>query len=484
MSRWTTISYLAAAVGLIFGLIGLYYLLLDWRFNRTLIGLPVGIGLYFLTAWVDSFRGIGREAAAHLGEKWDKGTVLAHRVRKRERVNIQLGLNTLLEAMPTSRPPVGIDAYKAVFDAFRGNAYKSPLRWTSLPKSLTEYEPCVENGLFFLELTDHTPFVAFFTGDQLEVMSGTPDGAKRALDAVLDVADKRSVYRGRVVSVEIIDPGEEADPDYAVRFGDLAKVEPEEIILPADVMAVVERNVFGHLKHAEILRRAGRSTRHGVLFHGPPGVGKTLVTKYLARSRPEYTVVLLAGRHQMLVRESCRLARLLSPSMVVIEDVDLIAADREHNSTPHLLHDLMNEMDGLGPKADVIFLLTTNRPEVLEPALAARPGRIDQAIYFPLPDRDCRSQLFTLFGKGMDLTDVDQGPLLNQTEGASPAFIQELFRKAAVFAAERGETTDPLKLTTVDFTNAIREMIDFGGDLTKNLLGFRTERVGFQIAKS
>ena len=53
-----------------------------------------------------------------------------------------------------------------------------------------------------------------------------------------------------------------------------------------------------------------------------------------------------------------------------------------------------------------------------------------------------------------------------------------------MFAAERGETTDPLKLTTVDFTNAIREMIDFGGDLTKNLLGFRTERVGFQIAKS
>lgn len=480
MPRWATISYLASAVSLIFGLIGLYYLLLDWAFNRTLLALPVGIGLYFLTSWLDSFRGIGREAAAHLGARWDRGTVLAHPVRKRERVNVQLGINALHEATPGQKSPVGIDSYKAVFDAFRGNAYKAPLRWTSLPKSLSEYEPCAENGLYFLVLPDGTPFVAFFTGDQLEVMAAAPDGAKRALDAVLDAADRRSVYRGRVVSVELIDPGEEADPDYAVRFGDLAKVEPDEIVLPAEVMTVVERNVFGHLRHAEILRRAGRSTRHGVLFHGPPGTGKTLVTKFLAHSRPDYTVVLLAGRHQMLVRESCRLARLLAPSMVVIEDVDLIASDRDRNPTPHLLHDLMNEMDGLGPKADVIFLLTTNRPEVLEPALAARPGRIDQAIFFPLPDRGCRERLFALFAKGMDVSAVDIGPLLDRTEGASPAFVQELFRKAAVFAAERGETSDPLRLTSADFTDAIREMTEFGGDLTRNLLGFRAERVGFQ----
>src|SRR5262249_58583003 len=132
--------------------------------------------------------------------------------------------------------------------------------------------------------------------------------------------------------------------------------------------------------------RAGRATRHGLLFHGPPGTGKTLMLRYLAGACSGHTVIMLSGRQMSLIRESCEVASLLAPSLVLLEDVDLIAQNRSENSTPALLQELMDEMDGLGPKADVIFLLTTNRPEVLEPALSARPGRVDQAIEFPLPD--------------------------------------------------------------------------------------------------
>jgi hypothetical protein len=70
---------------------------------------------------------------------------------------------------------------------------------------------------------------------------------------------------------------------------------------------------------------------------------------------------------------------------------------------------------------------------------------------------------------------VDIEPLLDKTDGASPAFIGELFRKAALMAAERGEQSDPLKLTTADFTAAIRELIEFGGALTQQLLGYRSD---------
>jgi ATP-dependent 26S proteasome regulatory subunit len=296
---------------------------------------------------------------------------------------------------------------------------------------------------------------------------------------VLAEASQRNIYRGGIIMVEQAASSDKPEsPDFQIKFHDLPKVKREQIILPEEVMRVVERNVIALLAHAETLRRAGRSTRHGVLFHGPPGVGKTMVTKYLARACPSHTVILMSGRQLKFVRESCGLARLLQPSLVVIEDVDLIAADREQNLDTTLLHDLMDEMDGLGTKAEVIFLLTTNRPRMLEKALTARPGRVDQAIYFPLPDRECRQRLFTLMGTGLDLSAVEVDPLLDRTSGASPAFIEEMFRKAALIAAERGDKSEPLRVTTEDFTAAIRELVEFGGALTQNLLGYRNEYDG------
>jgi len=158
---------------------------------------------------------------------------------------------------------------------------------------------------------------------------------------------------------------------------------------------------------------------------------------------------------------------------VVLEDVDLIATDRQQSRDTTLLHDLMDEMDGLGPRAEVVFLLTTNRPEVIERALASRPGRVDQAVYFPLPDRDTRRRLFGVLGRKTDLSGVDMERLLDRTDGASPAFLAELLRKAVVFADERGERNEPPRLTDEDFTAAIRELLEFGGELTRNLLGYR-----------
>jgi ATP-dependent 26S proteasome regulatory subunit len=181
---------------------------------------------------------------------------------------------------------------------------------------------------------------------------------------------------------------------------------------------------------------------------------------------------LLTGRQYAFLRPTCLLARLLAPSLVVLEDVDLIAVERRKNRHTPLLHELMDEMDGLGSSADCIFLLTSNRPEVIEPALAARPGRVDQAIYFPLPDLECRRRLFGLYGRGLDLAGVDLSPLLDRTEGASPAFLKELFRRAALMAAERGERSRPLRLLPEDFAKALRELIEFGGELTRSFLGF------------
>jgi ATP-dependent 26S proteasome regulatory subunit len=234
----------------------------------------------------------------------------------------------------------------------------------------------------------------------------------------------------------------------------------------------IDRNVIGYVRHADLLRETGRGTQHGVLLHGPPGTGKTLVTRWLARACPDCTVFLLMGKQYNFLRATCRLAREHTPSLIILDDVDLIAAHRRHNRRAPPLHELMDEMDGLGSASECIFLLTTNRPQAIETALAARPGRVDQAIYFPLPDLECRRRLFAQFGKGLDLSDVEIEPLLRRTEGASPAFLKELFRRVVLMAAERGERSQPLRVAPVDFERALRELVEFGGDLTRSFLGF------------
>ena len=130
-------------------------------------------------------------------------------------------------------------------------------------------------------------------------------------------------------------------------------------------------------------------------------------------------------------------------------------------------------MDGLASSSEVLFLLTTNRPEAIEPAIAARPGRVDQAIEFPLPDTACRRRLLELYGRGLVLDLQEPERLIGKTDGASPAFIQELVRKAALVAAEEGSAADgSLKVTDAHFDTALREMVYGGGELTRSLLGF------------
>src|SRR5207244_7828127 len=153
---------------------------------------------------------------------------------------------------------------------------------------------------------------------------------------------------------------------------------------------------------------------------------------------PGRTVLLLTGAGMGSIETACKLARMLAPATVILEDVDLIGTQRNLQTVDAnaLLFELLNQMDGLADDTDIIFVLTTNRPDILEPALAARPGGIDQAIEIPPPDADCRRRLFALFGRGLHMELKDWDRLIARTSGVSGAFIRELLRKAAVFAAE------------------------------------------------
>jgi ATP-dependent 26S proteasome regulatory subunit len=122
----------------------------------------------------------------------------------------------------------------------------------------------------------------------------------------------------------------------------------------------------------------------------------------------------------------------------------------------------------LNESADILFILTTNRPEALEKALASRPGRIDQAIEFPLPDEQGREKLVRLYSPGVQIADDVIRAVVNKTDKVSAAFIKELMRRSVQFHLERA---DDNCIELEDVENALNEMLFAGGTLNVKLLG-------------
>lgn len=280
-------------------------------------------------------------------------------------------------------------------------------------------------------------------------------------------------YRGRILSLE---KSERFDgTGGSIRVHRLEPVRPEHLILPAHTRALIDRNVLTFAAQREQLRALGQSTKKGILLYGPPGNGKTHTIRYLASNLPGHTTLIITAEQAGLLSQYFALARLMQPAMLVIEDVDMIARNREQMGSPCeevLLNRILNEMDGLAEDADLFFVLTTNRPEQIEPALAARPGRIDQTIEIPLPDAQGREKLVRLYAAGLDLPPQVAAEAVKRTEGVSAAFIKELMRRTAqvAIAGDNGRA-----LTPDDLRQALDEMLFVGGRLNVAVLGGAAE---------
>jgi SpoVK/Ycf46/Vps4 family AAA+-type ATPase len=136
-----------------------------------------------------------------------------------------------------------------------------------------------------------------------------------------------------------------------------------------------------------------------------------------------------------------------------------------------LLFELLNEMDGMQQDLDVVFLLTTNRPDRLEPALASRPGRVDMAVELPLPDAGGRRRLISLYSQGLELRATNLADVVERSAGASPAFIRELLRRAALLAVDSAD--GDLVVGESELGGALEELTSGAGPLTGTLLGMQ-----------
>ena len=288
-----------------------------------------------------------------------------------------------------------------------------------------------------------------------------------------ELRSELNVYRGHLLDVALTPMG-----GVSLGFAAPAGLSRDDVVLPDAVLARIERHALGVAEHRDALLAAGQHLKRGLLLYGPPGTGKTHTTRYLLGQMTSYTRLVLTGRALVAVGAVTELARALAPAVMVLEDVDLVAEERSMGprSNP-VLFDLLDAMDGAAGDADLLFLLTTNRADLLELALAARPGRVDVAVEIALPDGPARERLLALYGRGvpLELTAEDIAAAVERTEGVTASFLKELIRRAVLEALHDAPgipTAAALPAVTgAHLARALDDLLDSAQGVTRTLLG-------------
>ena len=422
--------------------------------------------------------GLGARLVAHLGADPRGLPGVVERLPVSERVNVQVALDEM-QRHRSDWELIGLQADIGNFGGFsitslatgRFGAHVSeqPVEYVRLATSADESIKCFRSGLI-LTAHDGDPIgVLVFNVERgpqaetiVEVVSSRERSATAFLAELRSIMQDKNVFRGKVVSFSWGMHGE-----FGLQFARVPVVQRDDVILPDPDLDAVEQHTIGMTRFAAELLDAGQHLRRGLLLYGPPGTGKTHTVMYLCNQLEGRTVLLLAGPALRAIGQAGTLARALAPSMIVIEDVDLIGMDRglpgaEHNP---LLFQLLNEMDGIGNDVDVIFLLTTNRIDLLEPALTARPGRVDRAIEIGLPDDEARRRLFELYLPDEPISHEAVDVAVARTAGAAAAFIKELARRCVLDRLLHGSTLDE------SLPRALSEMLEHAPPILQRSLG-------------
>jgi len=223
------------------------------------------------------------------------------------------------------------------------------------------------------------------------------------------------------------------------------------------------------LKKPELFKKIGIEPPKGVLLHGAPGTGKTLLAKAVAHET-EATFIRIIGSELVqkfigegarLVREIFNLAKQKAPTILFIDELDAIGSQRLKIATSgdrevqRTLMQLLSELDGFDLRGDVKIIGATNRVDILDPALM-RPGRFDRMIEFPIPNDIAREAIFKIHSRNLHIKEeVNLKRLINLTEGATGADIKSICTEAGMFAIRK----DAEIITEQDFLDATDKVL-------------------------
>jgi DNA polymerase III delta prime subunit len=435
---------------------------------------------------------------AHLGCELSAVVQVTERFPSWENVNIQRGVDAYLAAQHTQpdwfgaagighRPhedmlslinmPAHFGSLRMMGGGVRvgpaGDLRAGAASYGTAPVGPQENTEVVTFGLVTTTAPDGTPVVIGLRDESrfgppfcnLEILAADQAAATATRDEIERLIRAHDVFRGQVLSFS----ASEHHGNELVTFLPRPVIAAQEVVLPEGVLENIERHVIGVAEWSRELLDAGQHLKRGLLLHGPPGTGKTHTIRFLTGRLTSSTIILLTGRSIRFIDQAAALARRLQPSMVVLEDVDLVATDRDlaQDGNP-LLFSLLDAMDGVGADADVTFALTTNRADILETALADRPGRVDLAIEIPRPDARCRLRLLRVYARDLAV-DADLDEVAAGSEGVTASFIKELIRRTVLVSLRAGER--PPVLRDAHFAEVLTEMNSEHHALTRALLG-------------
>lgn len=209
------------------------------------------------------------------------------------------------------------------------------------------------------------------------------------------------------------------------------------------------------IEHRGLFEKFGMQASRGVLFYGPPGCGKTLMAKAIANEcganfisvkGPELLNMWFGGS-EANVRDLFDKARAASPCILFFDEMDSIARARgsgggSSETSDRVINQILSEIDGMGSGKTLFIIGATNRPDILDPGIM-RPGRLDQLIYIPLPDRESRVSIFKAnLRKSPIADDISFEQLADVTDGFSGADITEICQRAAKNAIRESITAE------------------------------------------
>ncbi|SEH49648.1 proteasome regulatory subunit [Halopenitus malekzadehii] len=269
--------------------------------------------------------------------------------------------------------------------------------------------------------------------------------------AIQTVLDDETDARAQAMEVD-------ASPD--VTYEDIGGID--------DQIRDVREAVEDPLENPETFETVGVEPPSGVLLHGPPGTGKTMLAKAVA-NESDATFIKMAGSELVrkfigegsrLVRDLFELAADREPAVIFIDEIDAVAAKRTDSKTSgdaevqRTMMQLLSEMDGFDDRGEIRIMAATNRFDMLDEAIL-RPGRFDRLIEVPKPDAEARERILEIHTEGMNVADdLDLSGLVTDLEEFSGADLASLATEAGMFAIRDGRT----EVTRSDFEDAVEKL--------------------------